>query len=76
MVANITATLDISKSIDNEGKEITPAFEVISSFVRWVVPYTRSVLVLTPFTSHPKPFLCSIRPRSEKATSLIHDAKL
>ncbi|KAF8229384.1 cytochrome P450 [Tricholoma matsutake] len=59
MIANITATLDISKSTDDEGKEITPPFEVICSFVR-----------------HPKPFSCSIRPRSEKATSLIHDAKL
>jgi len=34
MIANITATLDISKSVDDEGKEITPTFEVIGAFVR------------------------------------------
>lgn len=37
MIANITATLDISKSLDDDGVEVTPAFEVISSFVRWAV---------------------------------------
>jgi hypothetical protein len=70
MIANITATLDISKSLDKEGKEITPEFEVVNSFVRQVVPHPRSILVLILFDSHPKPFLCSIRPRSEKAVIL------
>ena len=42
MIANITATLDIAKSMDDDGVEITPAFEVISSFVRWAVYHTSS----------------------------------
>jgi len=58
LIANITATFNISKAVDNEGKEIIPPFDIINGMVR-----------------HPKPFRCSISPRSERAVSLIHQAR-
>jgi hypothetical protein len=38
MIANITATLEISRTVGNEGKEVIPEFEVINAFVRLVTP--------------------------------------
>ncbi|RDB17493.1 hypothetical protein Hypma_000997 [Hypsizygus marmoreus] len=58
MIANILATLEISRSAADQDKGTTLTLEVTSGFIR-----------------HPKPFACSIRPRSEKITSLIQEAK-
>ncbi|KAF9463358.1 cytochrome P450 [Collybia nuda] len=58
MTSSIIATFDISKSVERQGGEVTPPFDVTSGFIR-----------------HPKPFSCSICPRSEKAASLIQHAK-
>ena len=38
LMANIAATMDIEKSIDEMGKPITPSTEYIGSFVRYAVP--------------------------------------
>ncbi|KAF8064213.1 cytochrome P450 [Lyophyllum atratum] len=58
MIANIIATLDISRTPKDQEKGIFPELDVTSGFVR-----------------HPKPFECSIRPRSVKISSLIQESK-
>jgi len=58
LIANITATFEISRVIDDEGKEIVPPFAISDGLIR-----------------HPKPFPCSISPRSEKTAILIYDAR-
>ncbi|OBZ74478.1 O-methylsterigmatocystin oxidoreductase [Grifola frondosa] len=52
--ASIIATLDICKSRDEFGNEVTPAASFISGFV-----------------SHPTPFTCEFRPRSEETYDLV-----
>ncbi|GLB44585.1 putative cytochrome p450 [Lyophyllum shimeji] len=58
MMANIIATMDISRTPRDKENGVFPEYDVIGSFVR-----------------HPKPYECSIRPRSAKITSLIQEAK-
>ncbi|KAI0933847.1 hypothetical protein AcV5_005883 [Taiwanofungus camphoratus] len=53
-IVSILATLNISKAIDEDGREITPEVNFTSGL-----------------SSHPKPFRCDIRPRSEAARALI-----
>lgn len=56
LIANMIATMDISKARDALGNEIKPAASFSSGFV-----------------SHPNPFQCRIRPRSENAMKLVSD---
>ena len=42
LMANIVATMDIEKSIDEMGQPITPSTEYTGSLVRYVVPSSRS----------------------------------
>lgn len=78
MISNIIATLEISRSMDDEDKEPIPTLEVTSGFIRYVNSRyigTRELIGYNVLTSHPKPFSCSIRPRSETITSLVQEAK-
>ncbi|KAF9459489.1 cytochrome P450 [Collybia nuda] len=58
-IVSILATLDITKVVDVDGKEITPK-----------VSFTTGV------TCHPRPYKCTIRPRSEAARLLIEQADI
>ena len=42
LMANIVATMDIEKSVDEMGQPITPSTAYIGSLVRYVVPSSRS----------------------------------
>jgi hypothetical protein len=76
LIANITATFKISRAVDNAGEEIIPPFDIIPGLLRWVYFRLRGIFAyFISFDSRPKPFLCSISPRSEKAVSLIRQAK-
>jgi hypothetical protein len=66
------AVFDISKAVEN-GVEITPEVDPSTGTIRYAVhPIAFAVLVLIGvLPSHPKPFKCSIKPRSAKAITLI-----
>ena len=68
------AVFNISKAKDENGNIIEPVCEYTAGLLRQVYSSTASgncranSLVRT---SHPKPFKCSVTPRSENAVSLI-----
>ncbi|KAG2148111.1 cytochrome P450 [Suillus clintonianus] len=68
------AVFDISKAVEN-GIEITPEVDPSSGAIRYVallIGVPPSVMhIHTCRGSHPKPFKCSIKPRSAKAIGLI-----
>ncbi|KAG1886216.1 cytochrome P450 [Suillus subluteus] len=65
------AVFDISKVVEN-GVEITPEFEPSLDSIRCVAYFVMSGAGLDKHTpSHPKPFKCSIKPRSATALGLI-----
>jgi len=74
------ATMDISKAMDENGNLITPPLEFTTGFVRFVsfslfFFLKKDVLFISFSKSHPKPFKCSIRPRSEQAVMLIQQGE-
>ena len=77
-VAMTVAAFNILKAKDESGREIEPVHEFTPGLIR----YSRSILlpfqlllnhmVIDPSNvSHPKPFQCTITPRSERAKVLI-----
>jgi hypothetical protein len=67
------AVFDISEVVEN-GVEITPEIDPSSGTIRYVaLVIVYCVGLDTRFLSHPKPFKCSIKPRSAKALSLIQE---
>ncbi|KAG5651409.1 hypothetical protein H0H81_008743 [Sphagnurus paluster] len=59
MMANIVATLIVSRTAEDSETSGVPELKVTPGFVR-----------------HPKPFACTIRPRSPAFAALIQEAKL
>ncbi|KAF9460615.1 cytochrome P450 CYP621A2 [Collybia nuda] len=53
-MVSVLATMDITKAVDADGKEVTP-----------------EVAFSSGITSHPRPYRCAIRPRSDTARVLI-----
>ena len=71
-MASILATLDVTKAIGDDGKEITPPLKFISGIARY--RSTQPVLRLNTESacgSHPAPFRCNIKPRDLAAQSLL-----
>lgn len=75
-----TAVFNITKAKDASGREIDPIHESLPGLIRWANVVL--ILLSIPIRSHwssslawwcsfPKPFQCSITPRSEKAATLI-----
>lgn len=71
------AVFDITKAVEN-GDVVEPEVEYTSGTIRCVNPLYPLVLFRLTVDvndlhecSHPKPFKCSIKPRSEKAVTLI-----
>lgn len=70
------AAFDISKVLEN-GVEVEPSIEYTTGTVRWVAYRFRGHLfsrLNCIKQSHPKPFKCSIKPRSSQADNLIRTA--
>ena len=68
------AVFDITKVVE-DGRVIEPEAEQTSGTVRLVFsPMTMLISVNTAY-SHPKPFKCSIKPRSAEAEALILGAE-
>jgi hypothetical protein len=74
MCATALAVLDVSKCIEN-GIAIDPVHENTTGTIRFVC-IIQSRIKLNAFISHPKPFRCSIKPRSEKSVALIQSEDL
>jgi hypothetical protein len=71
-IAMALATLDISKATDEGGNPITPKEEHTTGVIRSACTFYKGVVSGSCATnSYPKPFPCSIRPRSIKAEALI-----
>ncbi|PPR02448.1 hypothetical protein CVT24_001997 [Panaeolus cyanescens] len=70
--ATVLAVFDIKKAIEN-GTVVEPVHDYTQGTIRWVIhpSITYPITVSTIEFSHPKPFRCSILPRSQKALSLI-----
>jgi hypothetical protein len=74
--ATVVAALQIEKAKDDAGNFITPDAAFASAFVWYAIfdhLYTYGVLI--DVCSHPVSFDCAIKPRSEKASILIHKTR-
>lgn len=74
-VAMILYVFDISKARDENGREIIPEVEY-DGFIRYrlfvnIHCIGLKSLFFDGFHSHPRPFKCSIKPRSKEAEELI-----
>lgn len=76
LVVNALAVFDISKTVEN-GVEITPVHRNTSGIIRSVFFFPQTFLAGLVGTealvvcSYPEQYKCTIKPRSEKAVSLI-----
>jgi hypothetical protein len=76
-LASLLATFDIKKATDENGNVIEPTYEYISALVTCVLPFSVCLFyLLTIFFKIrlPKPYECSIKPRSKEAEALIRSA--
>lgn len=66
------AVFDITKVVEN-GRSVEPRVEYTSGTIRFVdyLPAKDDALLTRGAVSHPKPFQCSIKPRSHSAEALI-----
>ncbi|PPQ90193.1 LOW QUALITY PROTEIN: hypothetical protein CVT25_001373 [Psilocybe cyanescens] len=81
MAAAIVSAFDISKVLDEHGNEVgNPKYEFTHGFVRPPDACPYLFLFFYYFIhhsrSHPKPFKCSIKPRSSNFSNIINQARL
>ena len=78
LMSNIVATMDLTKALDEAGNPITPSVEFGKSAIRYVdsMPLYDWAALTDVFARHVAPFKCNLRYRSEKARSLVEQAKL
>jgi hypothetical protein len=75
--ATIVAALQIEKAKDSAGNFITPDAAFAVGFVRYAIfGHLNEGGVLINVCSHPKPFDCMIKPRSENASVLIYQTRV
>jgi len=73
-VASLISVFDIKKATDENGNVIEPTHEYISGLVMCVSIFPACFSYLGNFfssTRTPKPYKCSIKPRSKEAEALI-----
>lgn len=81
IASSMIALFDISKPLDSDGNEIDVPLEFTRGFVRYVFFFLPSqnfgdvFFFLFILTRHPKPFKCSIKPRSPDLPDLISQAR-
>lgn len=68
------AVFTIEKALDENGVPITPVHENTSGIIRCAYPSTLLHFIQTCFVSYPKPFKCAIKPRSQRARTLITES--
>ncbi len=78
VMANVIATMDISKAQDERGFQINPPHAYKSGFTQYVMFFFFLGVHLIPMWyslfahySHLYPFKCTITPRSKKVVDLI-----
>lgn len=64
------AVFDVTKAVEN-GIVIEPVHDYTTGTIRYISSVLHTLRQSHRLYSHPVPFQCSIRPRSEKAISLI-----
>lgn len=77
LIACMMATLNIEKSVDENGKVIEPVYTLDNAIFRLV--QVISPKICKPYLTSPRtpsPFKCDIRPRSEKALMLIKQSEV
>ncbi|KAK7046397.1 cytochrome P450 [Favolaschia claudopus] len=72
-IASILASFDITKAMDEHGREIEPSYEFDAGFIKYV---SLSLMLCSKpmcgiLYSAPLPFKCSIQPRSQKMAELV-----
>jgi len=73
-VASLISVFDIKKATDENGNVIEPTYEYIPSVVMCVSLFLACLFYLLNLfllTRLPKPYKCSIKPRSKEAEALI-----
>ena len=75
-IVRLMAVFDIQKAKGADGNVIEPKIEFVTALTRFArAPQcARHVYPDAVVSSHPKPFPCDIRPRSDKAAQLISQA--
>ena len=69
--ARTLAVFEIGQVVEN-GVVVKPVHEQMRGVIRYIWPWFGLVcFVHVPCDSHPAPFKCNIKPRSDKAVSLI-----
>ena len=78
VVASVLSAFDIEPTLDEDGNPKMPKAEFNSLLVRYVflASSTLAITVLSVtrhYVREPKPFKCTIRPRSEGAAKLVKE---
>ena len=71
-VASILATMDITKTIDANGNVVEPSGEYESLTIQFVCSFYN--LGHSDTDRMPKPFKCSIKPRSKQAEAAVRSS--
>jgi len=79
VVACVLSTFDIGPALDEDGNPQMPKAEFHSVMIRYVLlaSLILAVVMLTVvrrYTRDPKPFKCTIKPRSEGVVKLVKEA--
>jgi hypothetical protein len=77
-IASIIYCFDIKKAVDESGNVIEPSHEYLSALTVYVISLILLPDNLTSLRPHsfPKPFKCSIKPRSDRHERAIRSAVL
>ena len=75
-IARVLATFDVLPPVGRDGRPKIPEARYHNTFIRcvYILEMKRELIDRRVSCRHAMPFKCVVKPRSEKAVTLIHDA--
>lgn len=70
-IASLIAVFDIKKAVDEHGNVVEPTYEYESALIWYSLLSVIVDYLIEFFSSSPKPYKCSITPRSKEVENLI-----
>jgi hypothetical protein len=74
-IASVLSVYNITKAVDDRGNVITPQVKLEPGTIWYVASVAENCVRPDIVISHPAPFECVIKPRSEAALTLIQHAR-
>ena len=73
------SVFDVESALGEDGSPQVPKVQFNSSIVRYVfveasIRMVGTLTIAQPYVRHPKPFKCTIKPRSDDAIQLVKEA--